>query len=247
MRFLGGLAWFSIAFAVDPVALRDPAVLELKATLHHVQGIDIEGRSLWVTSVDRETKRGFLHLFDAKTGELIRQVEVQDGERYHPGGIALDGDAIWLPVAEYKRASSSVIQKRDKRTLALLRSFPVSDHIGCIAAGRGRLIGGNWDSRDLYEWDLSGLQIGKRTNPSRTSYQDLKRRGRYLIGSGPTGPSAGLVEWMDWPSMRVVKSLSIGKTDRGVRYANEGMTVRGRRIYFLPEDGPSRLFVFRLP
>jgi hypothetical protein len=246
LRWSGSLV-VAVVFAAEPVDLKDPVYVALEGLLAHVQGIDIEGRLLWVSSVDRASRRGFLDLFDARTGKRIRHVEVQDGERFHPGGISLDGDAIWVPVAEYKRASTSVIQKRDKRTLALVASFPVADHIGCIAAGHGRLIGGNWDSRELYEWDRTGKQLARVTNPSRTSYQDMKRRGAYLIASGPTGPSAGLVEWLQWPSLRMVRSLRVGKTDRDVRYTNEGMTVRGRRIHFLPEDGPSRLFTFRLP
>ncbi len=247
-QWCGVLLATAIATAQGPISLEHPAaVVALQGNLAHVQGIDIEGHLLWVSSVDRETRRGFLDVFDARAGTRIRHVEVQDGERFHPGGISLDGDAVWIPVAEYKRASSSVIQKRDKRTLALLASFPVADHIGCIAAGRGRLIGGNWDSRELYEWDMSGKFLNRVTNPSKTSHQDMKRRGNYLVASGPTGPLAGLVEWMEWPSLRVVRSLRVGKTDRDIRYANEGMTVRGRRLYFLPEDGPSRLFLFRLP
>lgn len=239
------LVFTTLDAAEHPECCGAPTVLALKATLAHVEGIDVEGPWLWVTSVDRESRRGYLHLFELRTGRLIRQVEVQDGDRFHPGGISLAGDAIWVPVAEYRRASTSVIQKRDKRTLELLASFPVPDHIGCIAAGRDRLIGGNWDSRDLYEWDLAGRLIQRRANPSKTSFQDMKRRGRYLIASGPTGPDSGAVEWLDWPSLRTVRSLTLGVTDKGVRYTNEGMTVRGEVIYVLPEDGASRLFSFR--
>jgi len=249
MRFLFLVCCLMVsALGSEPVELKTPeGIVELEGTLPHVQGIDIEGQSLWVTSVDRATKRGFLHLFNARTGKLIRQVEVQDGERYHPGGLSRDKDAIWLPVAEYRRASTSVIQKRNKKTLELISSFAVADHIGCVAAQNGHLIGGTWDSRDFYEWDQQGREISKRPNPSHTSYQDLKFQGAYLIGSGPTGPSAGLVEWVDRRSLDVVRRLALGKTDRGVRYTNEGMAIRGKHIYFLPEDGRSRLFSFRLP
>jgi hypothetical protein len=39
--------------------------------------------------------------------------------------------------------------------------------------------------------------------------------------------------------------VSSGVTDRGLPYTHEGMTIRGGRLYLLPEDDPSRLFVFR--
>src|SRR5690349_16984150 len=89
-----------------------PAVPLLGET-HHVQGIDVNGPTLWVSSVDTRSKRGLLFVFDRTTGKMHHSVEVQSGERYHPGGISLDGNSIWVPVAEYRRASTSSIQKRD--------------------------------------------------------------------------------------------------------------------------------------
>ena len=108
---------------------------------HHVQGIDVEGGILWVTSVDRATRAGFLARHDLASGRRLASVEVHDGERFHPGGIQLDGDFVWVPVAEYRRASSAWIQKRDKATLALVAQFEVADHIGCVAACRRRGVG----------------------------------------------------------------------------------------------------------
>src|SRR5262249_8287531 len=155
--------------------------------------------------------------------------------------------------AEYRRSSTAVIQRRDKRTLKLISSFTVDDHIGCIAATRGRLVAGNWDSRDLYQWDFAGRPIAwtpggsnKRANPSAAGYQDMKFRGRLLIAWGVTSREEGVVDQLEWPSLRVVEQTRLGKTDKGVRYMNEGMTVRGKSLFLLPEDGPSRLFEFTL-
>ena len=43
-----------------------------------------------------------------------------------------------------------------------------------------------------------------------------------------------------------MRRVRAGKTDRGVSLTNEGMTFRGGKLYLLPEDDPSRLFVFDL-
>jgi hypothetical protein len=41
--------------------------------------------------------------------------------------------------------------------------------------------------------------------------------------------------------------MTAGMTDRGVRFNNEGMAIRGKRLYLAPEDGNTRVFVYRLP
>lgn len=160
------------------------SVVPLQGVLHHVQGIDVEGNILWVSSVDAKARKGFLTRFEIPSGRLIQQVEVQEGDRIHPGGIALDGDFIWVPVAEYRQEGTSTIQRRDKRTLARKSSFEVPDHIGCIAVGDGYLVGGNWDSRILYRWTPEGTLLAKQPNPHATAYQDMKIVDGQLIGGG---------------------------------------------------------------
>src|SRR5262245_43697641 len=87
-------------------------VLELKAETHHVQGVDVDAQRVWVTSVDTPSRKGFLQEFSRETGELLRSVEVQDGDRFHPGGFAADETSLWIPIAEYKRNSTAIIQRR---------------------------------------------------------------------------------------------------------------------------------------
>jgi hypothetical protein len=214
---------------------------------HHVQGIDIEGTVLWVSSVDRASRAGFLTRYELPSGRRLAHVEIQDGPRFHPGGVQIDGDYIWVPVAEYRRASSTWIQKRDKVTLALVAQFEVPDHIGCVAAADGVLWGGNWDSTHLYRWRFDGTLIDKRANPTGTKYQDIKVVAGQLVASGLSGPDTGAVDWVEPVTLQVVRRVVTGKTDRGVPYTNEGMTVRNGSLYLLPEDDHSRLFRYRLP
>lgn len=243
------MRWTLLAFAALASAetlgdWRPEKTIPLAAALHHVQGIDIEGNRLWVSSVERKTRKGFLSLFQLPAGRLLRQVEVQQGDQFHPGGIARQGDWIWVPVAEYRRASTATIQKRHKESLQLLDSFPVADHIGCVAAGDGRLIGGNWDSRIFYVWDERGKLLDKRDNPRPTGYQDLKQMGATLIGSGLVSRREGAIEWLSLPGFTLQRRIETGVTDRGVPFTNEGMAFVDGKLYLLPEDDPSRLFVF---
>jgi hypothetical protein len=221
-------------------------VQPLDGKLHHVQGIDIEGERLWVTSVHAVERKGYLHLFDRSTGRMLTETEVQEGKRIHPGGIALWQESIWIPVAEYDRQGTTSIQKRDKHTLRLQRSFEVPDHIGCVAVDSDRIVGGNWDSLQFYVWTPAGRLIRKVDNRTGNRYQDIKIAGGKLVASGKLSPREGAIDWLDLETFRLIRRIDAGMTDRDVVYTNEGMALLGRRLYLLPEDGPSRVFVFDL-
>ncbi|MSV29915.1 MAG: hypothetical protein EXQ52_14395 [Bryobacterales bacterium] len=239
------LACLSAAHAQDRLEQwRAGPVVSLEAKLHHVQGIDIEDGILWVSSVDAKANKGYLARFELKSGRLLAQVEVQEGRRIHPGGIALDGDSIWVPVAEYNRRGPTTIERRNKKTLERIDSFNVDDHIGSIAAGPRGLVGGNWDSVTLYRWDRDGKELSRTLNPTKTAYQDLKLVNGRMIGSGLISRGEGAIEWLDPDTFALVRRVLAGKTSRGVPFTQEGMTFRDGTLYLLPEDGPSRLFSF---
>jgi hypothetical protein len=235
------------AAAASLADLERVQMLELKGALYHVQGVDLDSRRVWVTSVDAPNRKGFLHEFSLATGALLRVREVQDGDRFHAGGIATDSKSIWIPVAEYRRNSSAVIQQRSKRTFDLEFQFDVPDHIGCIAVTPEFLIGGNWDSREFYVWNHRGKLIRKIPSTTGNAYQDMKLYSGQLVASGVLPDGSGAVDWLDLRSLRLLRRMSAGVTDRGVLFTREGMAIREDRILLLPEDGPSRLFIFRLP
>lgn len=221
-------------------------LIELHADMDHVQGIEVDGDRLWVTWVDRKNKTGHLGQFELSSGKMLRSVPLHKGERYHPGGLAAEGDSLWLPVAEYKPNSSSVIQRRNRKTLELEAEFLVPDHIGCVAVADGKVYGGNWDARQIYVWDRTGRLVSKRDNPSGAAFQDMKVIAGRLLGSGLRSEE-GAIDWLDGKDLRLVRRIRAGKTDRGVLLTHEGMAVSGEKLYLLPEDSPSRLFVFRNP
>ena len=231
----------------DPTTMVPVRQLALRAKTAHVQGIDTDGVRLWVTSVERATSKGFLQEFSVADGSLLRTVEVQDGDRYHAGGIAATADSIWIPVAEYRKESTAVIQRRNKNTLSLEFQFPVSDHIGCLAVTPQFLIGGNWDSRDFYVWDHRGKLVRKLPSTTANGYQDLKFRDGQLVASGMLLGGHAAVDWLDASSLTLIRRLPLGNTDRAAPLTREGMTLFENRLWLLPEDGDSRLFIFDLP
>jgi hypothetical protein len=221
-------------------------VLELQGETNHVQGIDTDGVYLWLTSVDSASRKGYLREFRLGDGREVRRIELQDGERYHPGGIAADGESIWIPVAEYRAHSSAIIQKRNRRTFALEFQFSVPDHIGCVAVTPEFIIGGNWDSAEFYFWDHRGKLIRNVVSGTGNSYQDIKFKSGGIIASGGLPERRGAIDWLDFPSMHILRRVIVGTTNRGASLAREAMTIFQDQVWLLPEDNQSRLFVFPL-
>jgi hypothetical protein len=217
----------------------------LATTLDHPQGItaSADGAIWYVSSVLRKEQKGLLVAFRAADGSVVQRVEVQEGPRYHPGGFGRFGDVLWLPVAEYRRASTSVIQARDAGTLALQRSFAVADHIGAVAVTTaGTLIGCNWDARVFYEWSVDGAETQKVEHLGAARYQDLHWTGETLLAGGLLGED-GVIDTLEWPTLDLRERIVVGKTDRGVVLTHEGLAVAGRQLLLMPEDDPSRVFV----
>ena len=255
--FLSSLLLFSSGISsqtktnpASPIAGLEGATLkdtrDLTGKLYHVQGLDLDETHFWVTSVDPIGHRGYLHQFNRATGKLERQVDVTDGPRFHPGGLSLHGDSLWVPVADYKPHSTAVLEEIDRHTLALKRKIDVADHIGCVTLNNDSIIAGNWGSRQLYVLDFQGKQLRVMDNPEKNQYQDMKFVDGMLVASGSFNHSSGAIDWFEWPSMHLVRRLRSGTTDRGVLYTAEAMAIQGRDLYFLPEDGPSRIFHFVL-
>jgi len=224
-------------------------VAPLEGDTGHVQGIAVDEGRLFLTSVDREARKGRLLEFDAETGKQLRAVELQTGEMYHPGGIDVDDEAVWVPVAEYRPESRSVIQRRLKSSLELAGSFEVADHIGALAVLPEGLLLANWDARKFYLYSRDGKLIWTKPNPNPTRYQDMKRRYGAIVASGLRGRGAAaqaVVEWLDPETLRPLENQVLGRSDRGVPLTSEGMDYRDGRLYLVPENAPSRLFVFKL-
>lgn len=237
--------------AIERARLLD--VLKLEGQLFHVQGVELDGERIWVTSVDLKNRKGYLHEFDRATGRFVRRLELTDGARYHPGGISIHDRSIWVPVAELKRNSSTAFEEIAADTFQIRRKILVADHLGCVAASATTLIAANWNSKLIYSFDLTDQDRFQVTpNPSRTHYQDMKLVGGQLVASGSRGRRSGTIDWIDWRSMQLTQSLWAGATRRAGLfgharpYTAEGMALEGSELYVVPEDGPSRLFHFRL-
>jgi hypothetical protein len=94
--------------------------------------------------------------------------------------------------------------------------------------------------------NLSGRVERVFDNPSASQYQDIEFADGMLVASGVLSARSGAIDWYRWPSMKLVRSLKTGITDRQKVFTQEGMALLGNELYLVPEDGPSSLFHFVL-
>lgn len=265
------------------------AAIELQFPTHHPQGMVKIGDAFFISSVeirkpttryaepkdgyDRDTGEGTGHLFkvDAQ-GKLLAEITLGEGSVYHPGGIDFDGRDLWVPVAEYRPNSQSIIYKVDPATLKATEVFRFKDHVGGIVHNTDgkSLHGVSWGSRRFYAWPLGA--DGKVTNADVApeslrvanpalyiDYQDCHYIGmsRMLCSGlnayraskdGPVFRLGGL-EIVDLKDNRPVFQLPIELwSPSGLPMTQNPFWVEpsgdGVRAYFMPDDDKSTLFVY---
>ena len=168
--------------------------LHLDFQTYHTEGLAITDKHIFLSAVqiieptqkypspvdgyDRTPGKGVGHLFVMdRQGNLQKDITLGEGDMYHPGGIDYDGRNVWVPVAEYRPNSASIIYKVDASSLKVSEQFRVQDHIGGIVkdATTGDLVGNNWGSRRFYDWTMAGQETARWDNPSHfIDYQDCQ-------------------------------------------------------------------------
>lgn len=117
-------------------------------TVHYPEPVD---------GYNRTPGKGIGHLFILdRDGELLEDIVMSGGHRYHPGGLDCNSKFVWLPVAEYRPDSSTDVYRINDSTYAVKKLFTGPDHIGGVVRGQetGHLIGQSWGSRRFYDWTV---------------------------------------------------------------------------------------------
>ncbi|MBP3962979.1 DUF6454 family protein [Paenibacillus lignilyticus] len=259
--------------------LRDK--IDLQFNNGHAQGMVRIGDLFYMSSVelagmpvrydipqdgyDRSPGRGIGHLFAFDTrGKLVKHTLLGDGDVYHPGGIDFDGEHLWVPVAEYRPHSESIVYKVDPVTMLAEEAFRVRDHIGGVVHDRrnGSLIGNSWGSRTFYEWNKAGRMLRAKDNASHfVDYQDGQYAGDgIMIVSGISelaNPAGGYAEpyelgglaLIDMNALEALHEVPIAEfspqghviTRNPVFLETAGMELR---MYAVPDDERGSLLVY---
>jgi hypothetical protein len=263
-------------------ALNRNAVWKLVASIpvrfrtFHPQGMVRIGETFFVSSVevkDRDAGRGIGHLYKIDAaGNLDADLTLGEGNIYHPGGIDYDGTSIWVPVAEYRPDSRSIIYRVDPKRMKAIEVLRFADHIGAIVHNTddGTLHGVSWGSRRFYRWTLGrdGTVTNGTTSPERLrtfntshylDYQDCKYAGaRRMLCTGVTEmrqTSAtpafrlGGIDLIDLRDGRPLHQVPVLMwTAAGLDMTHNPVwleaTAAGLHGYFMPEDEKSTIYVY---
>lgn len=234
-----------------PIELQASQQWHVKHATHHVQGLCVTDDFFWISSVDRGAKCGWIYKVDRDGLKVVAEEKLVDGPRFHPGGMQLVDKLIWVPLAEYRRHSSTVVLTLDAKTLAEKKRFLVDDHLGAVAVDADKTVyAANWDAKQIYRFDIDGKQQRVVDSSTAVAYQDIEYHNGYLWGTGRAkvnGKSRSVVDVLDGEELTLVHRIVLqGETATvGEYFAREGLSVFGTDLYLMPEDGPeTRVYQF---
>ena len=169
----------------------------------HPQGLARDSRTgdFYVTAVEiirmrsPDGKRngegnGYLFRFSASGQPLGAVLLAHDAAEFHPGGIDISDDKVYLSLSPYRPHSSATIFEVPLGDLAPVQLFSVEkNHIGAVAVTPdvNELHMLSWDSAVWFRYTSSGQQIEARMNPTpgRLGHQDIQvLPGSYLLLTG---------------------------------------------------------------
>ncbi|MCX4692379.1 DUF6454 family protein [Streptomyces sp. NBC_01408] len=257
-----GTAWS----VINRVPLEFPA--------HHPQGV-VRGsdRRLYLSSAeiieptrfygspvdgfDRTPGQGIGHLFVTDPdGGALGHVTVGEDAVYHPGGIDFDGESVWVPAAEYRPHSRSIVYRVDPDTLEVREAFRFDDHIGGVVRDRqsGLLHAVTWGSRSLLTFTPDGRLTHRVDNKSHfVDYQTcVSVGGGHMVCTGIAEypvPGAGVfslggIAVVDVDSGRIeheAPMTELSPAGRVVTYNAVHLETDGSvlRMFAVPDDGAS--------
>ncbi len=125
------------------------------AKTHHVQGLAIDSKRVYVSSVERATSLGWLFVLNRASLTIESTHRLALASQFHPGGMQLRDGRLYLPLAEYRPLSSASLliidlsplddPNKSQRRVAIRSWTSIDDHIGSIAVDpAGRMFIANW-------------------------------------------------------------------------------------------------------
>lgn len=225
---------------------------------------------------DRTAGKGAGHLIAFnEDGEKLWQTELGEGDLYHPGGIDRDERYIWVPVAEYRPDSHSIIYRVDPASMDVEELFRFPDHIGAVIrdSEQNRLIGYSWGSRRIYVWDLDekgkllGPEAAEKPEPLANPQHYIDYQDCQFVGGGKAlcsglanyvGPQGiryplGGIHLIELETFRPLWQIPVEQFTEGnpprVMTQNPFFAEIGEwglRFHFIPEDDQSFHYIFRV-
>ncbi|OIW30425.1 hypothetical protein CONLIGDRAFT_699864 [Coniochaeta ligniaria NRRL 30616] len=246
--------------------------ISLNFSTYHCEGLAITPTRLFLSSVqvtestqtyptpinglDRTPGKGIGHIFVLDhAGNLEKDIVIENGDSYHPGGLDYDGKHVWVTMAEYRPNSAASVFRIDAETLEVAKQFDTDDHFGGIVWDREHrlLIGNNWGSRNWTAWKLDGTVVAKWANPDfYTDYQDCQyvHPGKAacsgvatLSSSASTKFELGGIALIDLAQQKIINNVPVSRWSKVGHSVNRNpfslfVGSEGRlNMWVAPDDG----------
>ena len=238
---------------------------------YHPQGLTRCGEHFFLSSVEViEPARhgdapgmGRGHLFRTDIhGALTGHIELGEGDIYHPGGIDFDGTWIWVPVAEYRPYSHSIVYRVDPVSLKKYEVFRTDDHISAVVVRPKKAVlhGFSWASRQLYSWPLDAdlkvtepckppIVLGRFAMSPTIAHQDCQYLGDGLAICSGTVDGYGAIDVLDLENNKVINHVPVDfiRSADGFPLTRNPLYMERLgdkfRFYFAPDDKKTILYV----
>lgn len=142
------------------------------------EGLKVYGGRIYMSVFDHTDNNGHLVVLDQNTGNLIKDISFADGDRTHAGGLSVDGNYAYVPLAVDSPHSSADILRININNYQVTKLFTVGyDHVGGVTYNPAThlIVGQDWDSRTFYDWTLTGKIVSQWDNPTDyVGYQDCQ-------------------------------------------------------------------------
>lgn len=142
-----------------------------------LEAMEVHGDRIYLAEFDHNNLNGHLLVLD-QSGNLLKDVTMVDGNRDHAGGLSINGDYAYVPLAVNSPHSSADIMRIDLTTYQVKNLFTVTyDHVGGVIYNpvSNTIVGQDWGSREFYEWTTNGRLLAKWANPQGSiDYQDCQ-------------------------------------------------------------------------
>lgn len=205
---IGGLVSKLVSYSSSTVEVNELhqtrlSFLQTDGTAHHYrlhpQGmeVDLETGLLYITVVEiiepRDAAqlpcgRGRAHLFECDIqGNTLRSAVLKSDheEEYHPSGMVLVDNTMFIALAQYLPETSATIIRFDLNNWRYENLFRIQDHVGLVVPNLDseELLLGTWGSKEYYRTDLVGKIKSRHRTPC---FDTMEHQDAQFIGAVST-------------------------------------------------------------
>lgn len=180
-RFLDMETWEQYSSSDSYVFANDVETVGGFSTIGKGEGLAYDGTYYYLCTYDYITSSSWLYQFDNDLA-VIESIELTDGSRVHSGGMCLYDGVLYVVVSEPLASPTypSKLKRYHASTLTYINTVMDSSDLGndhwggvVIVEDLDRMYITNWDSVEVYVFEIDGTYVTMIEDSPDTSIQDF--------------------------------------------------------------------------